>query len=101
MKYIVFQCKSEGKPTMHVGVTFPDVMVHEDVARAIERVKVQPMGPFSDWWLWPKAVSAGFVTNGICMGYSESLKLTAHPEDSLILKDGRGIGFQERPVDGK
>lgn len=96
MKYVVFQCKSDGKPTILFGVTFPDVIVHKDMAEMVEHVKVQPAGPGSRWWMWPKAVSAGFVSDGICHGHSESLEMKAHQEDSLILKDARGIGFKER-----
>lgn len=99
MKYVVFQCKTQGRPTLHIGVQFPEVLTHKDVAEAIEQVKVMPAGPFTSWWCWPKAVSAGFMTSdGHCHGDSESLKLRAHSDDTAILKDGRGIGFKEREV---
>ena len=101
MKYVMFQLKAEGKPTLFAPVIFPDVMTHKAVAEGVEHVKVTPEGPFAGWWMWPKAVSAGFIRDGICHGYSESLKLKAHPDDTFILKsfDGPmpgGIGFAER-----
>lgn len=99
MKYIVCQCKFDGKPTIHFGVTFPDIVTHKDMAKAVERIRVEPAGPFGRWWMWPKAVSAGFVNDeGICIGDSESLKMKPHPEDSMIIKDRRGIGYREREV---
>lgn len=99
MKYIIFQCKHEGKPTLLLPVMFPDVMTHKDVAEMVEHVKVEPDGPFARWWMWPKPVSAGFVNANGCQGYSESLKLKAHPDDTVICMDfdkHHGRGFPER-----
>ena len=102
MKYVMFECKSEGHPTLHVPVIFPEVLVHKDVAEMIEHVKVQQDGPCSRWWQWPKAVSAGFISeDGVVYGESESLKLKSHKDDMHIIKsfDGPmpgGLGFAER-----
>lgn len=102
MKYVMFQCKSEGKPTLHLPVVFPEVLTHKDVAEAIEHVKCEPAGPFSSWWMWPKAVSAGFLRDNHCFGESESLKMKAHHEDTKICESflgaRGGLGFQEREV---
>lgn len=101
MKYIMFQLKTVDRPTLFVPVIFPDVLMHKEVAESIEHVKVMPEGPFAGWCVWPKAVSAGFLYDGICRGSSESLKLQAHPDDSLIIESFiemnlDGIGFMER-----
>ena len=102
MKYVMFECKSPGKVTLHVPVLFPEALVHKDVAEMIENVKVQPEGPFSRWWMWPKPVSAGFINeDGVVHGYSESLNLKSHPDDMHIIKSYNGpmpggIGFAER-----
>jgi hypothetical protein len=86
MKYIMFRCRNETMDmTMLLPVLFPDVINHKDISEAVEHVKVQPLGPFSDWWMWPKAVNAGFYRDGICSGDSDSLKMRAHPDDSAIV----------------
>ena len=100
MKYIMFQCKSDGHPTMLLPVVFPDVMTHKDVAEVIEHVKVSPEGPFAKWWQWPKPVSAGFLNGNGCYGNSESLALKAHQDDSIICREfetRQGLGYTERP----
>lgn len=91
MKYIIFECNAENKPRLRLPVIFPDDFVHKDIAEAVEHVKVQPEGPFSDWWMWPKAISAGFIGNdGTCFGYSESLNLKSLPEDTRICQMNLG-----------
>jgi len=100
MKYIVFECTSEGHPTRHIGVTFPDLLVHQAVAEMMARVKVQPESN-GRWWMWPKPVSAGFVVSGTCCGHSESLEMKCHSDDTAICfqsEQHRGLGFKERKI---
>jgi hypothetical protein len=98
MKYIMFQCKAEGKPTLLLPVIFPDDLIHKDVAEMLEHVKVQPDGPHSGWWMWPKAVSAGFFHNGVCYDRSESLNLAAHPEDTRVVAEWLAHGGTVTPT---
>jgi hypothetical protein len=89
MKYIVFEARTEGKPTEVLPVIFPDVLNHSDVAEMLEHVRVMPEGAFAGWWAFPAPVSAGFaiVRDGkvSAMGSSESLKLNSRPEDAALI----------------
>lgn len=86
MKYVVFECKNESKPTFYFGITFPDDLVHKDVAEMIEHIKVCPEGPYAGWWVRPKAIRAGFIDRaGNPFGMSESLKMRSSPDDKEIL----------------
>lgn len=101
MKYIVFQLKSEDRQTLHMPVLFPDVVNHKDMADVVEHVRVMPGGPMTDWWMWPKPVSAGFIMGGVCHGRSDSLNMASHPDDTMIIDAcNKGAqcaeGFRER-----
>ncbi len=98
MKYIMFQCKAEGRETLLLPVIFPAVMTHKDVAEMIEHVKIEPDGPFSGWWMWPKPVSAGFFLNSVCHGRSDSLGLGAHPADTAIVAEYMANGRMVTPA---
>lgn len=63
-KYIVFECP-KGFETL---IQFELVLKHSNIALQ-----------------FGTPVSAGFITNGTCYGHSESLKLTARPEEDTRL----------------
>lgn len=98
MKYVMFKCESDGKPSLLLPVIFPDVITHKDMAEAIGHTRVMPEGPFAGWWMWPKPMSAGFYDNGVCHGYSESLKLKSRQEDTAVIKSFIANGCIEIPA---
>lgn len=83
MKYIVVL--SQGKERIF---TFPNDINHDDMYDVIIRVKLRE--GVNNWYrlsgLSPKAVSAGFVgVDGVCYGYSETLKVASRQEQDTAL----------------
>jgi hypothetical protein len=79
MKYIVTKSE-EGKIEIF---TFPDSINHDAMAEALACVRNQTYG---DWRrIERQPISAGFVTNGVCHGKSETLKLESKESDTFLL----------------
>lgn len=63
---------------------FPRNIEHAAMAEVLGRIKNQTSG---QWYrVFRKPIAAGFVkANGNCYGHSETLNLSARPEDSALL----------------
>ena len=86
MKYIIFENVNTDEK---IPVVFPDVLVHADVSRGIERAAMTSRyHPVS---LFPVSAGFVFVRNGekglsvTCSGKSESLNLSSQPEDADLI----------------
>ena len=80
-KYIVFAL--EGKETIF---TFPKSVDHDRMAEAIYSIRIGGINDWSRKYREGELISAGFVDNGICHGYSETLKLKSRAElDTALL----------------
>jgi hypothetical protein len=68
---------------------FPERIHHDAMAEMLGRIKNQTHG---DWHrVMRKPVAAGFVNDSFeCHGMSETLKLSARAEDTLLLAKQRG-----------
>lgn len=74
MKYVMIEIPAHGEmPARRVPVIFPDLLVHADVAHAMELVVKSTLMPKTR--LKPKTTSAGEcrLDNVLCHGESESL----------------------------
>lgn len=81
MKYIVTRDES-GREEAFV---FPRTIDHDAMAEVLGRIKNQTHGNWRRVFREP--VSAGFMDqDGICYGKSETLGLSARPEDTELLK---------------
>ncbi len=80
MKYIVMS-DEDGKEEIFI---FPKSVNHDCMAEAISRIKNQTWG---NWVrVWRTTVSAGFVSDGVCSGYSETLGLKSRgDQDSQLI----------------
>lgn len=83
MKYIVTVLDGE-----ECIFLFPREVNHDYFAEAMEAIR---FGNFRDWtrgkFKQGDIVSAGFVTNGVCHGRSESLNIDSRPkQDTELLK---------------
>ncbi len=80
MKYIVTETESGHREIF----IFPNEVNHDCMAEALYGIRNQTHG---DWRrVRRKPVSAGFVTEGKCHGYSETLGLSAHASDTAMLE---------------
>lgn len=76
MKYVMIEIPAHGElPARRVPVIFPDLLVHADVAHAMELVVKSTLGPRVR--VKPKTTSAGEcrLDNVLCHGSSETLGL--------------------------
>ncbi len=76
MKYVMIEIPAHGEmPARRVPVIFPDLLVHADVAHAMELVVKSTLVPKAR--VKPRTTSAGDcrLDNVLCGGGSESLKL--------------------------
>ena len=84
MKYIVVQL--DGKEKIFV---FPKEVDHDRMYEAMEAIRFDMAGTFRGDWRRKirdgEAVSAGFVTNGVCHGRSETLNLDSRGEKDTAL----------------
>lgn len=80
MKYIVME-DEDGKEEIFI---FPKSVNHDCMAEALGRIKNQTWG---NWVrVWRNPVSAGFVNDGVCSGYSETLSLASRGDhDSHLI----------------
>ena len=78
MKFIV-TATEEGKEEMFL---FPSVIQHDIMAEAVCAMKDKNYGNWKR--IRRKPVAAGFVSNGVCEGYSETLGMGSRPEDTGI-----------------
>lgn len=82
MKYIVME-DEDGKEEIFI---FPKSVNHDCMAEALGRIKNQTWGSWVRVWRNP--VSAGFVSDGVCSGYSETLNLKSRgDQDSKLIGD--------------
>lgn len=68
---------------------FPRDIHHDAMAEVLARIKNQTHGQWRRVSRTP--VAAGFVTNGVCYGRSETLKLAARNKDTQILGAAPGL----------
>lgn len=84
MKYIVVML--EGKEQIFI---FPKEVDHDRMYEAMEAIRFDVAGTFRGDWRRKlrdgEAVSAGFVTNGVCHGRSETLNLDSRGEKDTAL----------------
>ena len=82
MKFITTR-DEEGNEDVFV---FPRRINHDAMAEALEGIKDQTHG---DWnRIFRQPIAAGFVSPiGVCHGSSETLGLTARPEDTTLLTE--------------
>jgi hypothetical protein len=88
VKYIMFELTLDGV-TRYVPVIFPDILVHADVAKRVGaceplrgKAKVRSAGSIqweADQWQMPARV--------VCSGSSETLDVTADPNDGRIIEN--------------
>ncbi len=80
MKYIMFEV-TEDKITRKVPFIFPSQLVHSMVAHAVHPLMIAKHDT-------AKLVSAGEWSkiSGEACGFSETLKLESHPDDTLVIK---------------
>lgn len=86
MKYIMFK-QDQGELSKLIPVIFPNDLVHEDVAKALQQTVLKDHSIFS----------AGSISplNLIAEGHSETLGIASSPEvDSYVIKmNDYGAGY--------
>jgi hypothetical protein len=80
MKYIITSTEDFDQEIF----IFPRTINHDIMAESISRMKNQSHGNWKRLTRTP--ISAGFISNGVCYGKSESLNIKSRPEDTGILK---------------
>lgn len=81
-------------------VIFPDDLIHLGMAECARHYKHGT----ESYWVRAKPVSAGDIyyntaEGWVCTGFSDSLKMKAHPEDSRVINTFNylhGLGFDKR-----
>lgn len=82
-KYIVMQL--DGVETIF---TFPKTVNHDRMNEAIGAIRIGYENDWSRKYRQGKAISAGFITEGICHGRSETLNLDSRGDaDTELLKN--------------
>lgn len=80
MKYIVTK-DEDGKEEIFI---FPKSVNHDCMMEVLQRIRDQSHGRWNR--IYREPVSAGFVNDGVCSGYSETLKLQSRgPIDSGLI----------------
>ena len=81
MKYIVLM-DEDGNEEIFI---FPRSVNHDCMADACKRIKDQMLPPWSRVGREP--IAAGFINDGVCSGYSETLGLKSRgPIDSALVE---------------